>query len=733
MTRKTISGIVLAALLPLQLWAGVLRGMVHDQDTGEILIGATAMLEGTQRGAATNPKGWFTINNLAAGNYKLRVSMIGFEDYTQDVALTQSDTLEIHMALAPGALELGEVNIEAERQRSGLDNTSTVRREVIPGEELRERSTDGKLMSALAGKTGIRTKPCALCGSMGVGMQGLDPSYTEVNVDGMPVLSGLGTLYGMDGLSVSDVKELQVTKGSGSNLFGSGAIAGAINLVSVKPARAKTLAGSISANNNAQNTLSLSASGLTGKLPMRISLLNSAEPNIVDEDNNGLTDTPKYRRFSGQIGVSPILPRGELRLGGRLYDERRFAGETNWNKSYRGSAEVYGREIYTKRSELSARYDAPSSGSFHWSIEGASAMHDHDSWYGTAHYSGEQTLILGKFSSQKTWNDRHSTVGEIAYNHEEYDDDLAVATKTDFLYDTPGLTLEHTMQLASENRLTLQGGSKVEYWNDYGTQVIPRGTLLWRPDLATGVRLSGGAGFRPVSIFSSEEALMSGFADVTVPTKLEPERSVAGSLALNRQWVGSTTALSLDVSTFYTYFSNKLILRNGHMAGSTIYINSDFAYSAGTELQGTFTTTSGWTFDAGGRFSQVRYEDEHAEMRNAEFQNQYTLNFGLRKDFARSGITAEVSNAVYGPQFLPEGRGREKSPDYVIWDLGLSKSWKAVTLAASVKNLFDWTQPDDPYLRDAETDHLILDSSLIYGPLLGRTAALSLSWRWNEK
>lgn len=729
---KRIILLVALAAIPLQLFAGTLKGMIHDGDTGDVLIGANVAIEGTSRGASTNIAGKFTISELEQGNYTLRISMLGYESLDTLMAVGATDTTWLHVMLKPSALELGEVNVETERVKSGLDNSSAVRREVITGEDLQSRSTDGKLMSALAGKTGIRTKPCALCGSMGVGMQGLDPSYTEVNVDGMPVLSGLGTLYGMDGLSVSDVKELQVTKGSGSNLFGSGAIAGAINLVSRKPARAKSLSGNVSMNNNAQNTVSLSASGLTGRLPMRISLLNSAEPNIVDEDNNGLTDTPKYRRFSGQIGVSPDLPRGELKLGGRLYDERRYAGETNWTKSDRGSADVYGREIYTKRNELSARYDAPASGSFHWSIEGAGAMHDHDSWYGTSHYKGEQTLILGKFSSQKTWNERNATVGEIAYNHEEYDDNLAVATKTDYLYDTPGLTIEHTLQLASENRFTLQGGSKVEYWNDYGTQVVPRGTVLWKPNIATGVRLSGGAGFRPVSIFSSEEALMSGFADVSVPDELKPERSVAGSVALNRQWLGRQMGFSLDISTFYTHFTSKLILRNGHMAGSTIYINSDFAYSAGTELQTAVTTTSGWTLDTGGRLSQVRYEDEHGDMRNAEFQNQYTLNSSLRKSFARSGVTAEISNAVYGPQFLPEGRGREKSPAYVIWDLGVSKAWKDITLSASVKNLFDWTQSEDPYLRDSQTGNLLLDSSLIYGPLLGRTVAMSLSWKWNE-
>jgi outer membrane receptor for ferrienterochelin and colicins len=341
--------------------------------------------------------------------------------------------------------------------------------------------------------------------------------------------------------------------------------------------------------------------------------------------------------------------------------------------------------------------------------------------------------VLAKGSLKKEWNARNSTVAEAFFNHQNYDDNLSLTTQTDLLYNTPGVTIEHTIRTGDGDRLTLQGGGKVEYWKEWGTQFVPRGSLLWKPDIATGVRLSAGAGFRPVSIFSLEEATMAGFANVAVPNTLLPDRSIAGSIAVNRQWIGREAAFTLDVSTFYTHFTRKVVLRYGEHADHTVYTNSPNAYSAGSELQAGLTTTSGWSLDTGGRLSQVKYEDETGAMRNAEFQNEYTVSSSLRKSFQKVNVTAELTNAVYGPQFIPAGRSREKSPAFTTWDLGVSKAWKSFTLSASVKNLFDWTQPDDPYLRDGQTGYLLLDSSLIYGPLLGRTAAVSLSWKWAEK
>ena len=60
-------------MIPLQLWAGVLRGMIHDGETGDVLIGANVFIEGTTRGASTNIGGRFTIGDLDAGKYTVRI------------------------------------------------------------------------------------------------------------------------------------------------------------------------------------------------------------------------------------------------------------------------------------------------------------------------------------------------------------------------------------------------------------------------------------------------------------------------------------------------------------------------------------------------------------------------------------------------------------------------------------------------------------------------------------
>ncbi len=720
------------ALLPLQLWAATLRGMIHDQETGDVLIGATVMIDGTQRGAATNPRGIFAIPNLNAGSYTIKISMLGFEPLETAVTLGEQDTVMLHLALAPSALQMGEVNIEAERTTSGLNQSSTTRQEVIAAPELQARSKDGGLLTALQNKTGLRTKPCALCGSAGIGLQGLDPSYTEINVDGLPVLSGLGTLYGLDGISVADVKEMQVTKGSSSSLFGSGAIAGAVNLVSTRPSLTPTVLTNMSLDNNGKSTVSASASGLTGSIPMRLSLMHGAEPTYVDEDKDGLTDTPKYRRFNLNYGVDPKLAKGTLRLGGRYYTEHRYAGETNWNKSLRGGTAVYGRDILTDRGEVSGKYEFPVTAKFKGSIESAFVHHEQESWYGATYYKAQQELLFGKSSVRGEWNKNHASVFELFVNHQDYRDNLRLPVETDMLYTTPGATVEHTIHLDDTDRVTVQGGTKMELWDEYGVQFVPRGSLLYRPNAATGIRLSGGAGFRPVSIFSLEEAAHAGFENVIVPKTLAPERSTAGSFAVNRQWIKTDYAVNSDVSVFYTHFDDKVVLHYGHHAGETVYANSPEAYALGTEVQTGVTLNSGWTFDLGGRVSKVRYDDGTGTFRNAEFQSVYSGNGGLTKHLRKQHMTAEVNVGVFGPQYLPEGRGREQSPAYAIWNLGLSKAWKRVTLSGTVNNLFGWTQPDRPYLRD-QSGNLLLDSSLIYGPQLGRTFAMALTWKYGGK
>ena len=64
------------------LFAGVtgkLVGKVTDTNTGEPLIGANILLQGTDLGAATDVNGQFIIINIPPGIYNVKVSYISYE------------------------------------------------------------------------------------------------------------------------------------------------------------------------------------------------------------------------------------------------------------------------------------------------------------------------------------------------------------------------------------------------------------------------------------------------------------------------------------------------------------------------------------------------------------------------------------------------------------------------------------------------------------------------------
>ncbi len=129
----------------------------------------------------------------------------------------------------------------------------------------------------------------------------------------MPLLAGVGTLYAIEGLSASDVTRSESVKGAASAEQGSGAIAGAVNLVTAQADSQTALSFGTSVSHLGQNTLTIAASRPVGNFAMRLSLLHSAEPNRLDGNDDGLTDTPKYNRLNllYQIGSG-----GEDGLGG---------------------------------------------------------------------------------------------------------------------------------------------------------------------------------------------------------------------------------------------------------------------------------------------------------------------------------------------------------------------------------------------------------------------------------
>ena len=84
MFRKLLTTFISLFLLPVLLLAqdGKLRGKVTDKESGEPLIGANVLVEGSTLGASTDINGEYTILSVPSGTYSLKASYIGYSPVT---------------------------------------------------------------------------------------------------------------------------------------------------------------------------------------------------------------------------------------------------------------------------------------------------------------------------------------------------------------------------------------------------------------------------------------------------------------------------------------------------------------------------------------------------------------------------------------------------------------------------------------------------------------------------
>jgi hypothetical protein len=114
---------------------GKITGVVKDASTGEAVVGANIVIEGTLMGAAADEKGAFTILAVPPGTYNLVVSAVGYARVvTRDVRVNSDQTVTLTISMRSEAVGMQEVVVEAERKL--VDKTLTQTRTVVSSGEL---------------------------------------------------------------------------------------------------------------------------------------------------------------------------------------------------------------------------------------------------------------------------------------------------------------------------------------------------------------------------------------------------------------------------------------------------------------------------------------------------------------------------------------------------------------------------------------------------------------------
>src|SRR5438105_4801692 len=114
-TVISFSFIFISTLLVAQ--TGTISGLVTDAKTGETVVGANVVIQGTTVGSATDIDGKFSIANVKAGTYNLSVTFVTYKAHTiPDVLVESGKISSIHVQMQEDVSELKEVVITGTRE-----------------------------------------------------------------------------------------------------------------------------------------------------------------------------------------------------------------------------------------------------------------------------------------------------------------------------------------------------------------------------------------------------------------------------------------------------------------------------------------------------------------------------------------------------------------------------------------------------------------------------------------
>ncbi|WP_029033334.1 TonB-dependent receptor [Salinimicrobium terrae] len=668
----------------------VLKIKVIDAETNEPLYGANAFIKGTTIGATANEEGLITLKNIPEGIQIILVSYVGFATQELSMEFPLAEEKFITVKLAHEGEHMEEVIISATRSRRTIADLPT-RVEVISGEELGEKGNmkPGDIRMLLNETTGIQTQQTSATSyNSSIRIQGLDGKYTQLLKDGYPLYSGFSGGLSLLQIVPLDLQQVEVVKGASSTLYGGGAIAGLVNLVSKTPGEEREINFLL----NGTSALGLDLSGFYsdtfGKFGTTLfASYNYGNP--YDPADIGLTAIPEFNR----ITINPRLfyypsENATLELGVNTVIEERTGGNIEF---------LEGEEVENPYFERNNTERITTRAGYTQLYENGNALMVKNSFS-----FFERKIEIPEFTFS---GNQLASFNEIAYNFGNLDlewvaglnlvsdrfeqDPLGTSDVVDYNHITYGAFLQNNWRIS--NMFSLESGLRTDYQNEYGWFVLPRLSAMAEFSDAWTMRLGGGLGYKTPTIFTedAERIQFRNVAPIDV-SQTEAERSFGANFDINyRTNLFEVIDFSLNTLFFYTRVNDPIILTGISNQATTIYsynqpdgyldtqgmeANLRFAYKH-------FKLFTGYTLaDVNNHYSGETYE--------ASLVAQHRLNNVLVYE-VHGKLLIGLEGYYFGEQELENGMTGQ---DYWIFGLMTEKKWENFSLFLNFENFTDTRQ-----------------------------------------
>ncbi|WP_317040551.1 TonB-dependent receptor [Mucilaginibacter mallensis] len=359
---KNLFVAIFALLLPVMASAQFsVSGKITDGQTGTTLPGATVTIQNSTASAVADAFGKYTINNLNADTYTLKVSYIGYQTSTQKIVLNANTST--NFILTASTVLTDEVTVSGTRAavNSPTAYTNLSRKDI-------QKNNLGQDLPFLLNQTPsvvVTSDAGAGIGYTGIHIRGSDATRINVTINGIPYNdSEEQGVYFVDLPDfASSVDNIQIQRGVGTSTNGAGAFGASINIQTTtrRDTAYLELNNSAGSYGTVKNTINIGTGLLGGKFSFDGRLSRIYSDGYIDRAFSNLKSyflsgayygkntLIRFNTFSGTEHTYQAwdgINEDSLRAGNRTYNDLGIIGNPSDNNFYKNQTDNYTQDHY---------------------------------------------------------------------------------------------------------------------------------------------------------------------------------------------------------------------------------------------------------------------------------------------------------------------------------------------------------------------------------------------------
>ncbi|QNJ98749.1 TonB-dependent receptor [Constantimarinum furrinae] len=718
--KKLIGSLMLSLMWCISIYAQNNTIEIVVVSDNEPLSGATVFIESLDKGAITNFDGIAVFSDIPDGTYEVQISFLGFEPVEVEVVVPQESPLVFNLEESENTLDA--VVLQSSRGTRTIRKTPT-RVEFIGSEELSEKAmmNPNSVSMVLRESTGIQMQQTSLSsGNTNIRIQGLDGRYTQLLRDGFPLYGGFSSGLSILQIPPLDLQQFEIIKGSSSTLYGGGAIAGLVNMVSKTPEDEPELQLMLSQTMAAGSTVNAFYSERYGKLG--ISLYGSGHyQKAYDPEDDDFSNLPETRSvsFNPKVFYYPSdATRLWLGLNG-TYDNR-LGGDMNAIEGEPNGIHQYTEENNSKRLSSQFEYRTELSPVNTLTVRNSISYFNRELTLPNLRFSGDQINSFSEATFQ-TFSKESDWIFGVNLYTVDFDEDDGEALQRDQQDVTFGAFGKNIYDLSDS--WILETGFRLDHAKDWGTFALPRLSLLYKNDQGFSSRIGGGLGYKIPDIFTEEAERVNYENIMPIDTStLEAERSYGGNIDFNYR---SSLVTDIDVSInqlFYVTAIRDGLLLNPSEGNFLAFENAD-----GTIVSKGAETNVKFSYKDFRWFLNYAYIDTRLNYLPTKPQKPLTARHNAGSVVMYEGSVWMLGFETFytGQQLLPNGT---KSRAYTLLGFLAMRNFDWGSVYVNFENFTDRRQSrysplvlpphEDPVFPEiyAPTDGFILSAGIIIKP-----------------